>query len=288
MHRSRRWSVLAGSMLLVTASLSASRGQDPPTAPKAEEKDWAVDRALTVTPQPAPVPALKYRLFPLASERKEGNAVPIYLRLIHEQTDQARKYWTETPRKWNDLPIDRVPLGEAREFLTRMRPFFRQFDLGVRRTKAEWNYTFDQGSVFDILLPDVQQMRNYVPMLVLRARVALAEGDFAAAAHALETGFAFSQHVADGPFLINELVGIACSNQFADAVLDFAERPNAPNLYWALTALPRPLIGLRTGLEFEQRSLEMEFPDLADLDRPRSAEQWDALLEQVRQRLVWP
>ncbi len=60
------------------------------------------------------------------------------------------------------------------------------------------------------------------------------------------------------------------------------ERPDAPNLYWALTVLPRPLISLRNPNEYEQKTLEMQFPDMADLDRPRSAEEWDAALKRVR------
>ena len=112
-------------------------------------------------------------------------------------------------------------------------------------------------------------MRGYIPMMVLKVRVELAEGDYAAAAHWLETGFAFSQHVGNGPFLINRLVGIAGANQFSDCLLDFVQQPDAPNLYWSLTALPRPLIDLRDALDFEYRMLGMEFPDLADLDRPR-------------------
>jgi hypothetical protein len=43
---------------------------------------------------------------------KEGNAVPIYLRLNHEQSDASRKYWSETPKPWNELPVDKVPLDE--------------------------------------------------------------------------------------------------------------------------------------------------------------------------------
>jgi hypothetical protein len=56
-----------------------------------------------------------------------------------------------------------------------------------------------------------------------------------------------------------------------------------------MTALPRPLIDMRKGMEFEQRLMEMEFPDLTELDRPRTAEQWDALLRAIRtthQRLI--
>src|SRR5262249_5294600 len=97
-----------------------------------------------------------------------------------------------------------------------------------------------------------------------------------------ETGFAFSQHVGGGPFLINSLVGIACANQFADCLLDLVALPEAPNLYWPLTAMPRPLIDLRDAMELEQAVLEMQFPDLANVEQTRSPEQWDAALKRVR------
>ena len=289
MHRPRRWSVVVCLVALAAvwplSSCGPTASARPDGGQQSQEK-WLDDRALTVTPQTEPVPALKYRLFPLASELKEGNAVPIYLRLVHEQNDEARRYWTETPKAWNELPLDQVPLDKAKEFLKGVRQrFLQQFDLGARRRTAEWNYTLDQGSVIEILLPDVQAMRNYTPMLALRARVAVAEGDFAAAAHALETGFAFSRHLAEGPFLINGLVGIAVASQFADRVPEWIERPGSPNLYWSLTALPRPLIDLRQETEWEQRVLEMQFADLADLDRPRSAAEWDAALKRVRDEI---
>ena len=180
MIRLRQWSALLLPIMLAPAL----QAQDKPTSP------WAIDRSLSVSPQSAPVLALKYRLLPLNSELKEGNAVPIYLRLVHEQNDATRKYWTETPKPWNGMPVDKIPLDEARRFLQDHRRLLRQFDLGARRRTAEWNYTLDEGNFIGILMPDTQQMRNYAPMLILQARVAIAEGDFARAAHHLETGFA--------------------------------------------------------------------------------------------------
>jgi hypothetical protein len=263
----------------------------PAAAAEAPPSRWMFDRWLQVSPQAAPHPSLRYRLLPLYSELKEGNAVPIYLRLIHEQNDAARKYWTETPQRWNALPVDKIPLDEAREFLRRYRYFLRQFDAGARRRTAEWNYTLDLGDPIGMLLPDAQVMRGYAPLLVLQVRVALAEGDFTAAAHHIETGFAFSRHVGDGPFLISNLVGLALARQFSDTVADFVERPDAPNLYWSLAALPRPLIDMRHALDLEYRMLEMQFPQLADLDRERTSQQWDAVLRHVRadvQRIAVP
>jgi hypothetical protein len=272
MIRLRLWSALLIPLLLTPGV----RAQEKPAS------SWAIDRTLQISPQAAPVPALKYRLLPLSSELKEGNAVPIYLRLVHEQADAARKAWSETPKPWNQLPVDQVPLDEARNFLQGHRNFLRQIELGARRRTAEWNYTVDDEDPIGMLLPDAQNLRNYTPMLVLQVRIALAEGDFGKAAHHLETGISFCRHVAEGPTLINRLVGISLAGQFLDTVADFIERPGAPNLYWALTALPRPLIDLRGSLEWEYRMLELVFPDLGDLDRERTAEQWDAVLARVR------
>src|ERR1700674_247345 len=91
------------ALLLPLMLAPAVRAQDKPTSP------WAIDRSLSVSPQSTPALALKYRLLPLNSELKEGNAVPIYLRLVHEQNDASRKLWTEKPAEWNKMPVEDVP-----------------------------------------------------------------------------------------------------------------------------------------------------------------------------------
>src|SRR5262249_47329180 len=91
-----------GSVLIVAVLLApALRAEDKPASP------WGIDRSLTVTPQSAPVPALKYRLVLPSTDLKEGNAAPIYLRLVHSQPDAARKRWEEAPKPWNRLPVDK-------------------------------------------------------------------------------------------------------------------------------------------------------------------------------------
>ncbi len=284
MKRLRRWSALAG-LFLFAGSLAALRGQTPPAAKKADDKPaekWLLDRSLSVSPASAPIPALKYRLFPMTSERKEGNAVPIYLRFAHERSDERKKLLREKPEEWNKLPLDKLPLDEVKKFLDGYRYNLRQFDLGARRRSADWNYTFDAGDPIGILLPDVQEMRMQAPLLVLKARVEIAERRYADAVRTLETGFSFSQQISAAPFLISDLVGIAVARQFNDCLLELMERPDAPNLYWALTVLPRPLIDLRKANEFEQRLLEMQLPDLAEIARPHAPGEWDAMLRRVR------
>ncbi len=212
--------------------------------------------------------------------------MPIYLRLVHQQSDAAQKEWEEKPRAWKLLPVDKLPRDEARKFLRDHHYLLRQLELGARRRTADWDYTLDPGDVeggpIALLLPDMHAMRSLAPMLVLQVRLALADGDFAAAAHHLETAFAFSRHVADGPTLIHRLVALSLVSQFADAVTDFVERPDAPNLYWALTTLPRPMIDLRGAEEWEYRMVELQIPELADVDRERTPDQWDGVLRRVR------
>ena len=67
---------LAG--MLVTA-IGAIAQDKPPGAKPAGEPQVT---ELLVSPRPAPVPALRYRLLPLESERTPGDAAPIYLSAI--------------------------------------------------------------------------------------------------------------------------------------------------------------------------------------------------------------
>jgi hypothetical protein len=278
MNRLRRRSVVC---LVVVAGLTTA-GEQPPAAKPGGEK-WLMDRELTITPRAEPVPALRYRLLPPTTELKEGNSVPIYLRPANGQRDETKRYNVETPQKWNDLPLDQIPVAEARKFLENVtKSYLSQLDYGARRKTAEWNYTLEQRDPISILLPDIQQMRQYVPMLILRTRIDILDGRYEAAAAAFETGFGFSRHVGSGPFLINSLVGMSIASQFAARIPEWIERPDSPNLYWALTALPRPLIDVRPQLEFEFGSFETQFPDLANLDRPRSPSEWDAALKRFR------
>jgi hypothetical protein len=173
----------------------------------------------------------------------------------------------------------------VREYLGKWKYNLRQLELGARRKTADWNYTLDDGDPIGLLMPDIPEMRLQAGLLVLKARAEIAAGKYDEAARTLETGFSFSRQVGGGAFLISDLIGVACANQFLTCVLDWMERSDGPNLYWSLTALPRPLIDVRHGMDFEERVVELQFPDLADFSRLRTAEDWDAALARVRKEM---
>src|SRR5260370_9442146 len=142
MNRLRRWFALGG-LVLMAGLLSTLRGQAP-SEKKGEDKPaekWLIDRALAVSAATAPVPALKYRLFPQSMERKEGNAVPIYLRFAHERGDARKKLLREKPEEWNKQPLEKLPLAEVKQFLESYKYNFRQLDLAARRKTADCGNT---------------------------------------------------------------------------------------------------------------------------------------------------
>jgi hypothetical protein len=71
-------------------------------------------------------------------------------------------------------------------------------------------------------------------------------------------------------------------------VEEMIQQPGAPNLYWALTNLPRPLIDLRKATQGEKLMLEAEFPELRAIEKgPLSADAQRSLLKKLQGPEFW-
>jgi hypothetical protein len=256
----------------------------------------AKETVLAITPKEISTPIFRYRLLPAASQLNPGDAAPIYLRLNYELPDGALREADQKAIAWLSLPFDKFPAIEARALADRWSVELRQIEFGTRRRSCDWNYTFPEETdhALMIRLPDAQAMRVWARLLAVRARVEIAEGKFQDAIRTIETGLAFGRHVAEGPFYINLLVGIAIDNQMLERVDELIGRPDAPNVYWALTALPRPMIGMREATEIERAVSEWMVPEVGAIDRPRSDGDWAALLARLHagmvklEKLLWP
>lgn len=66
---------------------------------------------------------------------------------------------------------------------------------------------------------------------------------------------------------------------------EWVAKPGSPNLYWALTALPRPLVSLRKGNEQERLLAENVIPELAEVDAPRPPAAWSRYLDAMYSRM---
>src|SRR5262249_47280432 len=145
-----------------------------------------------------------------------------------------------------------------------VRPVLRQFERGARCRDCDWQ--LEDRNTLELLIPEVQGFRTLVYPLAVQARVELAEGRFGEAAEGLQTGYAFCRHLGDGPLLTYVLVGAAMTQILDGTLEEMIQQPDAPNLYWSLTVLPRPFFDYQRTLREESNALERSFPFLKRLE----------------------
>jgi hypothetical protein len=238
--------VLASAVVLFCAALPATTQTSDPLPKK-----------LTVQPAPEPKPALKYVLLPEVKDLQPGNAALTYLRAIKPQERQAIEHWL-------DVPLAKMP----REEVWIPTQILNEVDNAARREFCDWDLLARlRKAGVGTLLPEVQPMRSLCNFVALRARLEMLDGKYDQAVYSLQTCLAMSRHVGEAPTPINTLVGAALAHLALDRVEEFIQQPGAPNLYWALMNLPRPLIDLRKGMEGEKITLDFHFPELKKIEK---------------------
>jgi hypothetical protein len=248
--------------------------------PVAKTDDFGRD--LVVDPAAEPVPALRYRLLPPSESLQPGNAAPIYLRLEHERGQEWRKRLAEEPSEYLDMPFEEMPLDRVGKLLEYFDDTLTQISAAGKRADSSWEYVMEKQDPLLIRLADAQHMRTYGRLVSLKARYEIRQGQFDQALATLQEGMAMSQHVARPPLLVNRLIAIAIGDRILERLDEWVQQPGAANLYWALAALPRPLVRIGDAFDMERRLLELKFPELAELDRPRSHDDWRRLAEGLR------
>jgi hypothetical protein len=153
---------------------------------------------------------------------------------------------------------------------------------GGRCESCDWDIPIREHDFYSILIPEIQTTRSSGRILAARARLQIANGHWADAVHTLQSGYALARNVANGPTLINGLVGVSIAIQMSDQVETMIQQPGAPNLYWALATLPRPMIDFRRGFEAEFAEIYLTYPELRDLDKKElTVAEWRRLLNKV-------
>jgi hypothetical protein len=152
--------------------------------------------------------------------------------------------------------------------------------------KPDWHILLQMKTEgFGLLLPDLQQIRMLGNALKERFRTEVALRRFDDALRTAKTLFAMSQHLSAHPTLIGDLVGIAIVYVAIGPLEEMLEQPGCPNLYWALTNLPDPLIPLQKGMDGERVGVAGEFRDLDD-KAPMSKEQIKKLIVHIEKALA--
>jgi hypothetical protein len=129
---------------------------------------------------------------------------------------------------------------------------------------------------------EAQSCRVLARLLALRCRLELAEGRPDAALRPLQTGLQLAAHLGECDSFVPHLVGVGVASAMLSRVEEMIAAPGAPNLYWALTALPRPLLDARRPAAGERDALYRAFPRLRRLGQEAlTVEQAGRLAEEV-------
>ncbi|HYW77998.1 MAG TPA: hypothetical protein VE890_00410 [Thermoguttaceae bacterium] len=260
--------VMVVSAIAIRSQAQVVVATDTMSAKAAEDKVPVTQ--LVLRPAGEPRQALKYRLLPKWIDRKSGNAAVIYNRcclLLEENSD-----WEEDAEKLYDLfelPIAEIPLDEAKKLLGRYQYVLSQIALAAARDHCDWELFADEQDPITMMMPEISAIRGMARLLRYQASIQIIEGKLDEAIRTLQTGYALGRHMAEGPTLIHGLVGIAICGMMSSEVELLIQQPEAPNMYWALTALPRPLVDMRPGIEAEMNLLNYAFPELREVDDPR-------------------
>jgi hypothetical protein len=279
MNRRHQLLVAIGVVLAIACSLRTAASAEP-------EKPAPVK--IVLHPSPETHPALKYQLLPPLLDRRPGNAVVQYLKVPHEQTrlfaDHA--FW-ETLDTWSEMPLDELrkdAAGPHKEYawITGESGIIEALERGGRCESCDWDIPIREHDFYSILIPEVQTTRSSGRILAARARLQIANGQWADAVRTLQSGYALARNVADAPTLINGLVGVAIATQMSNQVETMLQQPRAPNLYWALATLPRPMIDFRRGFDAEFAEIYLTYPELRDVDKKElTPAEWRRLLNKV-------
>jgi hypothetical protein len=234
---------------------------------------------LTVRPMPAPRPALKYQLLPEVRELNPGNAAHNYLKCFAEQrTFFFSKHAVAERARYRSMPIAKLPAEDLRDY---GRFALRQADWAARLSTIDWQLVQHTHSDSpNLLQSEVGRFQVLAEALQVRFRAQAAGRHFGDAVRTAKTMFALARHLGEYPREAANLVGLSIADMALATLEEMVQQPGCPNLYWALTDLPSPLVDLHKGLQGERARMAAEL-SLLRTDAPMNQEQLEDLVSHL-------
>jgi hypothetical protein len=218
---------------------------------------------LKVRPMPAPKPVLQYLLLPEVREMNPGNPAQWYLRCFAEQ----RNFFFSKESVEARTRYLSMPLAELERATVMQRQYggaaLTQADWAARLDALDWQVT-ERVHTDGLALrqPELGPLRTLATALKVRFRIEVAGRRFDQAVRTAKTMFALARHLGENPTHSANQVGLFVAHLALDVLEEMVQQPGCPNLYWALTDLPTPLVDLRKGFQGERSLLGTEFHSL--------------------------
>jgi hypothetical protein len=234
---------------------------------------------LRVQPMPAPQPALKYQLLPEVRELTPGNPIQWYIRCFAEQRNFFfSKQGVAQRNRYLSMSLAEL---QAQKYQGFGGNALTQADWGARLDAPDWQVVQRvQTDGMELILPELEPLRVLGLSLRVRFRIEAAARRFDDAVVTAKTMFALARHLGEYPAEAGNEVGMAIANLALDTLEEMVQQPGCPNLYWALTDLPSPVVDVRKGLQGAQAIVAAEMRPLRH-DAPMT----EAALEEFVSRL---
>jgi len=111
-------------------------------------------------------------------------------------------------------------------------------------------------------MPELGRFRQFARTIALKARVEMAQGKLDEALNTIRVGVSLARHLAEGPTIIQSLVGAAILSLMHYQIDVLVSLPGAPSLYWPLTDLGTPVLSFDRSIATEKHFLESELKEL--------------------------
>ncbi len=254
--------LLAVAAIAIALCGEQAPAADPPRTPTIRTIQLQVD------PAPEPRFALQYLLETPYMEQRSGNAALLYqtavgLMLEANQGDGATD--RDTLNHWYNSPPETLPVEDVRTAISRFGLTFRNLETAAKCERCTWEYPIREEG-FAYMMPQLGEYRTLSRLLCLKARLEIRDGALDQALTTLRSGVSMARDLGGGPSIIQHLVGVAIAAGMAREIEGWVQTANAPNLYWALIALPDPLINIRTSIQMESAGLYAKLPELLKLE----------------------
>ena len=210
------------------------------------------DVKLVVRPQKAAAEVGKYALFPAAASLTEGDAVPLYEKAVKALPGKALGDQVE---KWVKMPVDQLPMDEAEKALAQCVESLKGAARAIKCRECKWPALASESRTANL-----QQYRDLTWAIRLWARYEIAQENYEGAVLALQTGFGMGQHLMQGPTLLEYLTAVGAASWVCRDIEEFVLAGEAPNLYAALAALPKPFTDVDRLIEEDKKAIGSEPP----------------------------
>lgn len=260
-------------LFMLLSPLCAENTSAQVTVESMEDTSGEVFR-MKITPAAEPSPTFKHRFTVMPRETIAANAATLYLRSFGESSlsgprDAAYKKYGDEFYDWQSnsgVSIEKLLETAAPEASKLFDSYIKNhIERATKCRYCDWglgNEDLKGPEAIEFVLPSVQGTRSISSALALQTRVAIAQKRFDRAIELMRMNYQLGRNVNKMKFLVSSLVAIAEVGIANGTLIDLIAAPDSPNMYWALTELPRPVIDVRDSFRLDTTMINALLPGI--------------------------